>query len=312
MYDIIGDIHGHADELVELLHKLNYSETSGGFRHSHRTAVFCGDFIDRGPQIPDVVRIVRSMVQNNAALAVMGNHEFNALAYHTPDPASPHTFLRPHTEKNNHQHAETTRQFTASELHDALAWFRTLPVALDLDQLRIVHACWHPDYIRVINAACEQHGEFSGEFLKRALVKHSDLFSAIECVLKGPELPLPDGITVTDKEGNLRKRIRIRWFDSPKQQTWATYALPVKTQLPDRPVPQSAPAAPYPADAKPVFVGHYWLPDDSPTPLKPNVACLDYSVARHGMLCAYRFDGETTLSRDRFVTVNSRDRGDVV
>ena len=72
MYDIIGDIHGHADELVELLAKLGYQESAGCFRHPQsRQAVFCGDFIDRGPNIPDVVRIAKSMVENDAALAVM-------------------------------------------------------------------------------------------------------------------------------------------------------------------------------------------------------------------------------------------------
>ena len=135
MYDIIGDIHGHADELVELLEKLGYMETHGCFRHPDRKVIFCGDFIDRGPNIPDTVRIAKSMVENDAALAVMGNHEFNALAFHTEDPRQPGIFLRPHDSKNLHQHAETQRQFDTSELEDALNWFRTLPVALDLGSL---------------------------------------------------------------------------------------------------------------------------------------------------------------------------------
>lgn len=60
-------------------------------------------------------------------------------------------------------------------------------------------------------------------------------------------------------------------------------------------------AAPYAGDAKPVFVGHYWLSAERPAILAPNVACLDYSVAKEGFLCAYRWDGEQTLSDDRFV-----------
>ncbi len=89
MYDIIGDIHGHADELVELLELLGYQCPNGIYRHPTRTAVFVGDFIDRGPQIREVLSLVRPMCESGNALAVMGNHEFNALAYHTPDPASP-------------------------------------------------------------------------------------------------------------------------------------------------------------------------------------------------------------------------------
>ena len=48
MYDIIGDIHGHADELEKLLEKLDYSWTDGCYRHSNRKVIFLGDFIDRG------------------------------------------------------------------------------------------------------------------------------------------------------------------------------------------------------------------------------------------------------------------------
>ena len=59
-------------------------------------------------------------------------------------------------------------------------------------------------------------------------------------------------------------------------------------------------AAPYPADAKPVFVGHYWLTAVRPELLAGNVACLDYSVAKGGFLCAYRWDGEQTLCNENF------------
>jgi len=49
-------------------------------------------------------------------------------------------------------------------------------------------------------------------------------------------------------------------------------------------------------------VGHYWL-NESPKPLAANVACLDYSAVKYGRLAAYRMDGETTLSTDKFVWV---------
>ena len=75
MYDLIGDIHGHADELVQLLETLGYSNSDGAYRHPERQVIFLGDFIDRGPKIQQVLSIVRPMVQNQTALAVMGNHE---------------------------------------------------------------------------------------------------------------------------------------------------------------------------------------------------------------------------------------------
>jgi hypothetical protein len=53
-----------------------------------------------------------------------------------------------------------------------------------------------------------------------------------------------------------------------------------------------------------VFVGHYWLSAQRPELLADNVACLDYSVAKGGFLCAYRWNGERTLSNENFVWVS--------
>lgn len=75
MFDLIGDIHGHADELTELLELLGYRRANDVYGHPTRRAIFVGDFIDRGPQITQVLKIVRPMVEARAALAVMGNHE---------------------------------------------------------------------------------------------------------------------------------------------------------------------------------------------------------------------------------------------
>ncbi len=88
-YDIIGDIHGQADELIDLLTCLGYEKQAGIYRHRERKAIFLGDFIDRGKQQHGVLAIVRPMIDDGAALSVMGNHEFNAIAYFTPDPDEP-------------------------------------------------------------------------------------------------------------------------------------------------------------------------------------------------------------------------------
>ena len=102
MYDIIGDIHGRALELEALLTKLGYRLAGSSFRHENRRAVFLGDFVDRGPHQRRVLDIVRPMVSEGSALAVMGNHEFNAIAYHTPDGNG--GYLRSRNAKNTHQH----------------------------------------------------------------------------------------------------------------------------------------------------------------------------------------------------------------
>ncbi len=96
-YDLIGDIHGHSEPLVELLEKLGYRLSDGVYRQPDRRVIFLGDFIDRGPNQRDVIKIVRPMIEEGAALSVMGNHEFNAIAYFTEDPDDPGQYLRQHT-----------------------------------------------------------------------------------------------------------------------------------------------------------------------------------------------------------------------
>lgn len=79
-FDIIGDVHGCADELETLLAKLGYKLKWEGKQvqvtpPEGRRAIFIGDLVDRGPRSPDVLRIARHMVESGAALAVVGNHD---------------------------------------------------------------------------------------------------------------------------------------------------------------------------------------------------------------------------------------------
>jgi calcineurin-like phosphoesterase family protein len=83
-YDIIGDIHGHADALRRLLIKLGYIEVDHVFRHEARKIIFVGDFVDSGPDQIEVLRIARTMCEAGTATAVLGNHEFNAIGF-TPE-----------------------------------------------------------------------------------------------------------------------------------------------------------------------------------------------------------------------------------
>ena len=80
-FDLIGDIHGCHDELVELLDRLGY-EPSGGESFAHpegRKAVFLGDLVDRGPKIPQVLRTAMKMTAAGSALCVPGNHDLKLL-----------------------------------------------------------------------------------------------------------------------------------------------------------------------------------------------------------------------------------------
>ncbi len=318
MYDIIGDIHGHADALVELLTLLGYERIGGTFAHPERKIIFLGDFIDRGPKIREVLQIVRPMIDEGKALAVMGNHELNALAYHTPDADRPGDFLRSHNEKTFHHHPEsldeknykqhrhTVDQVPPNELASYLKWFRTLPMWLDLDGLRVVHACWDTQAVQVVRDALGRHHGITDSFLQLACKKDNPLFTSVEILLKGKEVKLPDGISFKDADGHVRSDIRTRWYLPTVGQTVRTYAFQSDEVDCDVNVETIAKAAaePYPATAKPVFIGHYWLTAENPSILAGNVACVDYSIAKKGFLCAYQWNGEQKLSNDHFAWVS--------
>jgi len=83
-FDIIGDVHGCFDELLTLFHNLGYSvEEIGGSVDvkpaDGRKAVFVGDLVDRGPKIPQTLRLAMAMVKAGTALCVPGNHDMKLL-----------------------------------------------------------------------------------------------------------------------------------------------------------------------------------------------------------------------------------------
>jgi protein phosphatase len=81
-FDIIGDVHGCADELELLLGKLGYERAGDAPAFCHpagRRVIFLGDIVDRGPRILDSYRIVRAMVDAGTALCLPGNHDVKLL-----------------------------------------------------------------------------------------------------------------------------------------------------------------------------------------------------------------------------------------
>lgn len=301
MYDIIGDIHGHASQLEALLKKMGYTHSHGCYRHSERRAIFVGDLIDRGPEIQETLNIVRAMVEHDTALIVMGNHEFNALAYNTLDPEQPDEFLRAHSKGNMDQYARTLEQ--VKDVDTMLAFFYSMPLWLDLPALRVVHACWEPDAINHLEKWLKIR-RLDHESLVAASRKDTEIYHAIETTLKGKEYSLGD-ITFSDKGGKTRNQVRVRWYLPYHGQSIADYSFQVGVKLPESPFESPPQEQGYHADEKPVFFGHYWLPaDQHPVPQADNVCCLDYSVASGGSLCAYRFNAdEPTLSKDNYVWV---------
>jgi hypothetical protein len=273
-YDVIGDVHGQHDRLVALLRTLGYQETMRAWRHPDRTAIFVGDAIDRGPQQVATVKLVRAMVDTGAAKAILGNHEFNAIAWATRDPDHPGKRLRRHDQPGNRrQHAAFLAEVEGAPLHaEIVAWFRTLPLWLDLGDLRVVHACWSDAAIERLRPHLGYGGALTDELVVAANRKGHWAHEAVETLCKGPEADLPAGKSFVDADGKKRTKARVRWWEQA------------------------------PATAAPVFFGHYNL-KAQPAPAGPRHACVDYSAGEGGSLVAYRWEGEPTLRKTHFLWV---------
>ncbi|MES2650044.1 MAG: metallophosphoesterase [Bacteroidota bacterium] len=302
-FDFIGDIHGHATELKALLDQLGYTLQNGSYAHPSRKAFFVGDYIDRGPQIRETLQIVKSMVESNNAIAIMGNHEYNALCYHTRDHAGGH--LRPHNSVHVQQHAQTIEQFKnhPAEWEGWLQWFTTLPLFYETEQFRAVHACWDDHHISYLKSILPNNC-ITGDLLAASVQEDSPFYNAIEATLKGKEMNLPGEMTFKDKDGHIRKEIRIRWWEDPAACTYRNISVHLMPDLPETAIDHSLfkHAHFYAATDKPVFFGHYWL-QGNPMLFKNNICCLDYSVAKQGKLVAYRFDNEKELDDSKIVYV---------
>jgi protein phosphatase len=81
-FDIIGDVHGCYEELTGLLTQLGYTIESDGSKvipPDGRKAIFVGDLVDRGPRIPEVLRLVMQMEAEGSAFCVPGNHDMKLM-----------------------------------------------------------------------------------------------------------------------------------------------------------------------------------------------------------------------------------------
>ena len=237
----------------------------------------------------------------------MGNHEFNAIAWATPDPLNEGHHLRPRHgdkgEKNRRQHQAFLAEVGAdSAVHRSwVQWFGELPLWIQEPDFRVVHACWSPKHVENLRPHLRSGNRLTDAVVEAASRKGSCLYDAIETILKGAEVELPAGYSFTDKDGHVRSAIRTRWWDPTLITYRSAYMGPKGVEIPDVPI---AAHDRLPEPDRPTFIGHYWFdPDERVAPASRRVACVDYSVARGGPLVAYRFDGEPELSAEKFVAV---------
>ena len=315
-YDIIADVHGRFDKLTSLMECLGYCWDGAGFTPpaGHR-ALFLGDLMDSKPGYPypggvsATLKAVKTMCERGDALCIMGNHEFNAILFHTYDPDGKP--LRVHSDKNVQMHKGTLDDFpdyadASSEWHTVwLPWIKSLPFAIDLGGIRAVHACWQPKFLERLNGK----SLLDDSFLFATADPSTPEWEAIEIVLKGIEVPLPTGAYFTDHSGTKREQFRARWWENPATDILCSeLVFPTNDQIPSVPIATAAQEmfSPYPSDDCPVFFGHYLKPGSSNIqPERHNVACLDYSAATNGPLVGYRWKGESSILPENFVCSSS-------
>lgn len=239
--DIVGDIHGQLQGLRALGRRLGYRVDDGWTHPDGRTLVFLGDLTDRGPDSLGVAKLVFGLVDAGRAFCLMGNHEFNLVGW---------ALGKMKAKSSNRDTCEAV-------IADRVGWqpvldrMRDLPLAVDLPELRLVHAVWHQgafDAVREPLAPRSQRpaGGSSIHWLQQHVVLDGpwdlgDLREGLsrenfpgqedppqELLLKGFEEECP---RFFDRDGHARTRKRVTWWHD------------------ERP--------PVPSDKLLVF-GHYW------------------------------------------------------
>lgn len=301
MYDIIGDVHGHADQLKNLLSKMGYLIENDSFSHPTRKAIFVGDFINRGPKIRESLILIRKMVEKGSAFAILGNHEMYAVLYYLRDIEG--KYYKKRIPKYQLQINQTLAEFVLykQEFKSHLKWMRKLPMFLDFGDIRIVHACWDDQNIALLKNIITGP-KLSKTVLREIALNETEFSSKFWETCKGLDFQLPKDLLIFDNEGRPHRSFRMKWWDTPEGKTFKDISLESRFELPAYTIPKELlqTRKAYPANDPIVFFGHYCLKQCCGE-LADNLCCVDACVTRTGKLLAYRWDGEKKLDKSHFI-----------
>ncbi len=294
---LIGDIHGEFDALEALLRRLHCHPDQG---RPARALVFLGDLVDRGPDSPAVVRLVSRLMAEGVAHCVLGNHEMNIVTgQHKPGnqwffgetwrigALTTDTFS---IDDVDHPYPSRWVE-TDAERADIIRFFERLPLSLEREDLRVVHACWHemlssatapwrPFAERTNDAILDglrAQGLLAPETTNRYDRVHGapphhefDRLVRVESAVQNDN-PVKVAVSGTEVAFEAARWVGGKWRVLGRSPWW---------NAPD-------------ADRRPVVIGHYWR-QRSPGSTGPwgvvppfewaggerPVFCLDYSVGR--------------------------------
>jgi hypothetical protein len=245
--DIVGDVHGNFDALERLGRELGY-ETANAWRHpGGRKLVFVGDLIDRGAKSFEVASLVKRLVDEGVALCLLGNHEYNLVQWWRGR-------ARPkHSNEKTVEHVAANR----AAWEPVLEFFETLPIALELPSVRVIHAVWHREAFHAVASALgapaphPTWGSFASHVALGSPFDGDELWEGLpeerhqpsndrlhELLIKGYEEHATTPFR--DNDGKERRTIRVCWWKDERDEI--------------------------PRDKRTVF-GHYWnVPPAEPHP----------------------------------------------
>ena len=296
--DFIGDIHGCYRQLINLLKELGYQKKQNRNFYYHpkgRKIFFLGDIIDRGEDIFGCYSVVREMVENSQAKVILGNHEFNYLTYFLSSVEGEFTHHR--TGENL---AKTYEQFSQKNCHaEFINWAYTLPILMETERWRVVHACWDKIAINELEKellpkqlVCKEKNNYqifiNQKWLQGIyLLKKKKIQKAIKILLSAPSISYA------------KKKIRVKWWLNPQQKIDYKNRLFSHPDLKNQSIKIDnkmqknilKKTCRYSLTEKLLFIGHYWF-NGAVRPIQENLACLDYSAIHGGKLVAYRYDSQ--------------------
>ncbi len=300
--DIVGDVHGEVDVLLDLLAVLGYS--AKGRHPAGRRLVFVGDLCDRGPDSVAIMELVGELVDRQLAQCVLGNHELNLMRASRKEGNG---WYFDHDHDREEGKFATSRQASPASRAWIKAFIASLPIALHGPGLRVVHACWHDAALQRIASSGVRDVAALYEIFERetmnALRLDGTLAAAEEeehryhAALRKPEntVPFLHALARKDVVYQMGNPVRIL-ASGVEQPTAAPFFSSGKWRMVERVAWWNE----Y-RDETPVVIGHYWrwpIPVDrhafgkAGTDLfagttvnqglgpRSNVYCIDYSVGR--------------------------------
>ena len=294
-YDVIGDVHGHVEQLVALLRQLGYVErdglaspgTNGRVRRRHHRP-------EAGPQF-DTLRLVRKMVDAGSAKIVLGNHEFNAVAYATVDPAR-WDYCRAHSRRTTSSTGVPRRSSVSTprstgRCSTGSGRSRCGSTSTGSGSCTPAGANRHRTSPR--RPRRRRHAQRAGRH-RRNHEGHRT-YTRSRTSSKAPRFTWTVTGTST-KAGTKRSKARVAWWREDAITLRDGAVIPDGTQLhdPDGNPVDSLPSTALPdnvpryTDEPPVIFGHYWR-SGALRIEGPKTACVDYSAGNGGPLVAYRW-----------------------